>query len=152
MRWNANDLEMYKKEKQYIDTLVVPLIPISFTMNQKTSDLAFKGEVLSILMGELERELHGRVFLTPSFTYLQSKSLKGEINRLNQWIESILEQPFKHIFLISHDAHWKKDEQDLKGSYVWISNIPSTPLDSEETKRFINGQLEQLVDLFQTYW
>jgi len=29
MNWNGKDVELYLKEKQFIDTAIVPLIPVS---------------------------------------------------------------------------------------------------------------------------
>ena len=37
MKWNGNDIETYLKEKQFIDTAVVPLLPIAIGSEMKTS-------------------------------------------------------------------------------------------------------------------
>lgn len=152
MQWTSNDLQKYVQEKEYIDTLLVPLIPISFSRDEKLNELAFKGQVLTILMNELERELHGRVLLSLSYPYLSTDSIVKEVDRLNQWIEDAQQQPFEHIFLISHDVNWKKHEQLLSGSYIWLSNIPSVQIDSKEMEQFIREQMKQLNTLLQTYW
>lgn len=152
MQWRSQDLEKYVGAKEYIDTLIVPLIPISFSVDEKLESLASQGEVLAILMNELERELHGRIMLSPTYHYLTTNHVTEEMNRLNQWIKDIKQQPFKHIFLVSYDASWKKDEQLLDGSYIWISSIPSVSLDSKEMQQFVKDQIKQLNTLLQTYW
>ena len=43
MKWNVKDVEMYVQAKEYVDTVVVPLIPITFNdqMKQLTSSSEF---------------------------------------------------------------------------------------------------------------
>jgi len=147
-----SDLEKYIQAKEYVDTLMIPLLPISFSNDNQMKDQASQSEVLSILMNELERELHGRVLLTPSFFYLTSADQEKKINLLNEWIADAQEQPFKHVFLVTYDSSWKKDERALDGSLLWIPSVKSGDIHSEEMNNFIRDQVEQLVELIRTYW
>ena len=39
MKWNVKDVELYEQAKEYVDTVLIPLIPITFDdqMKQLTS-------------------------------------------------------------------------------------------------------------------
>src|SRR5699024_12531201 len=127
-------------------------LPISFSNDNQMKDQASQSEVLSILMNELERELHGRVLLTPSFFYLTSADQEKKINLLNEWIADAQEQPFKHVFLVTYDSSWNKDERALDGSLLWIPSVKSGDIHSEEMNNFIGEQVEQLVEFIRTIW
>src|SRR5690625_2899486 len=93
LRWNKTDLAKYLTAKEYIDTLIVPLIPFSFSDENQYEKNAFLKEVLTLFTNEIEKELHGRVLLSPEYNYLKSNEKDFEISRLNQWIENAQTQP-----------------------------------------------------------
>lgn len=152
MKWKKSDLEKYVPEKEYIDTLVVPLFPIVFSNDHQLANQALQTEILSILTNELEQELAGRVLLTPSYNYLKSTNKELEISRVNDWVKDAKKQPFKHVFLITYDPSWKKNERNLDGSLLWIPSITPDDTHSEEMKKFIRNQVNQLVELIKSYW
>lgn len=154
MKWKKTDLEKYIQEKQYIDTLLIPLLPISFSTDQQLASQAFQNELLTILTNGLEQNLAGRVLLTPTYHYLKlnNKIREDEMNRLNEWIKNAQNEPFKHYFLITHDLAWKKEERALDGTLLWIPTVTSGDIQSEEINRFTRDQLEQLVELIRSYW
>ena len=153
MKWKKSDLEKYIPEKEYIDTLMISLIPILFSNDRQLADQAFKSEVLAILTNELEQELAGRILLSPPYHYLKSKDLTIDIQRLNEWIKDAQMQPFKHVFFITYDSSWKRNERDLKGdSLLWIPSVKTSDVFSDEMNNFIRGQVEQLIELIRSYW
>ena len=46
MNWNVKDIEVFETEKEYIDTAVIPVVPIDFSPEIKTS--AAQTEFISI--------------------------------------------------------------------------------------------------------
>lgn len=70
MQWKKVDIERYREAKTYIDTLFMPLIPFQLSSDDELGKHAFQSEALTIFLNELEKELSGRVFLTPAYTYL----------------------------------------------------------------------------------
>src|SRR5699024_5958493 len=120
MQWVKSDLEQYIHAKEYVDTLVVPLLPYQLSHGSALSQDAFQGEVLHIFTNAIEKELTGRILLTPYYSYVRAKDLHSEVERLNTWVDSALEQPFEHVFFITFDANWKKHEPNLKGSLIWL--------------------------------
>src|SRR5699024_6080370 len=146
MKWVKSDLMQYKTAKEYVDTLLIPLVPFQLS-NDKTYDKdAFQRDVLSLLVHGVEKELTGRVMLTPSYNYLSTKdTIDDETNRLNTWIQHCHTQPFQHTFLITFDAAWKKDEKNIDGTLLWFPSLDSGDLNSEEMQSVIKGQVKQIV-------
>ena len=152
MKWNKADLESYVKEKEYIDTLLVPIIPFQLSDETDLVKMAFQNEVLAIFLNELEKELKGRVMLTPNYHYLKSTKKEEEIDRINTWIKDANKQPFNHTFFFTFDASWKKEEQALDGTLLWLPGTHSGDVNSKEIATIIRDQVEQVSELIRSYW
>ena len=152
MKWTSADLQKYVQAKEYVDTAIIPVQ--GFQLNQEKTMVkdATQREVLSIYTNEIEKELSGRVLLTPQYNYLKSNDLKDEVSRLNHWIEHIQEQPFTSVFLLTFDSQWKKCEREINGELLWFPNVQTTNINSEETGQMIRSQVEQISELIRSYW
>ena len=64
MKWVSQDIEMFLKEKQYVDTAVLPLLPVSFGDDIKQS--VAMTEFISLLSVQLERQFRGRLIMLPA--------------------------------------------------------------------------------------
>ncbi|MFZ3578160.1 YpiF family protein [Virgibacillus sp. DJP39] len=152
MQWVKKDLLQYIQAKEYVDTIIVPLSPFHLSDDTDIPKSAFKGEVLSILTNEIEKELTGRIVLTPSYNYLKNADKEQEVARLNEWIEDSTKQPFSNTFFITFDSSWKKHEQSLKGTLLWFPGIQSGDLSSREMHGVIHDQVGQISELIKSYW
>lgn len=152
MRWIKSDLEKYVEAKEYIDTLLVPLFPFDFSSDTNLAKNAFQIEVLSVFLNELEKELTGRVVLSPHYHYLKSAQKEIEIERLNNWVADAKKQPFEHVFFITFDTTWKKEESAMAGTLLWLPGTQSGDIQSKETAAIIRGQVEQVNELIRSYW
>lgn len=152
MRWNQHDIDQYIKAKEYIDSLIIPLIPFQLTDEGNSSKHAFQAEVLNVFANELEKELTGRILLTPSHFYLVNEDLSIDITKINQVVEHVSTQPFKHIFFLTFDPRWKKHETSLNGNLIWLPGISTGNINSQETVRIIREQVKQVSELIRSYW
>ena len=152
MKWKKEDLRKYVQAKEYIDSIITPLIPFQLSGNNDLEKNAFQSEALTILSGEIEKELTGRVMLTPAYNYLKSANKESEIVRLNNWVEDTKKQPFSHFFFITFDSSWKKLEQSLNGTLLWLPGMQTGDLNSKETHALIRDQVEQISELIRSYW
>lgn len=152
MRWSKEDLEKFIPAKEYVDTLILPLLPFQLTEEDDLGKMAFQCEVLTIFVTELEKELAGRVLLTPSYYYNKKASKKAEVERVNGWVDDALNQPFEHVFFITFDAKWKKEEKDLKGSLLWLPSNHSVGINSKEMVMIIRDQVAEVGELIRSYW
>ena len=72
--------------------------------------------------------------LMPTYTYLKIVDKQSEINRVNTWIADIKEQPFTNVFLLTFDAAWKKNEQEINGHLLWLPTMQSGNLSIERNE------------------
>ncbi|WP_173916307.1 DUF2487 family protein [Halobacillus sp. Marseille-Q1614] len=151
MLWTKNDLKIYLAEKEYVDTVFIPLVPFDPASDKNMEKEAFQNEINQVFAHLLEKEFKGRILLSPSYHYLTGEQEK-EVDRLNHWVDSYKKQPFEHVFLFTLDPKWKKYERQLEGQLLWIPGLGSGDLQSTETKSFIKEQAGQVSDLIQAYW
>src|SRR5699024_10474683 len=100
----------------------------------------------------IEKELTGRILLTPYYSCLRVKDLKSEVERLNMWVDNALTQPFSHVFFITFDMNWKKHEANLNGSLICLQLTQAEDIHSEEIRTFIQSQVSQIRELIKSYW
>ncbi|GAA0599889.1 YpiF family protein [Virgibacillus siamensis] len=152
MKWKKNELEQYIGAKEYVDTIIIPLLPFQLSDDSTMTKDAFQREVLETFTNELELELTGRVLLTPAYNYLKTADKEVEIGRLKSWTDNISNQPFHHVFFTTFDSAWKKVERDLPGTLLWLPGITKGEIDSKEMQTVIRSQVEQVNELIRTYW
>ncbi|OZU90121.1 hypothetical protein CIL03_02980 [Virgibacillus indicus] len=152
MYWKKEDINKYVQAKEYIDTIIIPLIPFQLSQDNDLEKNAFQSEVLTVFSGEIERELTGRVMLIPTYTYLKSADKESEAARLNGWVEDAEKQPFNHTFFVTFDSSWKKHEQALNGTLLWLPGLQTGDLHSKEMHAIIRDQVEQISELVRSYW
>lgn len=151
MKWHSKDIKQYSKAKEFVDTLFIPLIPFHLSSGD-VEKRALQNEVMSIYANEIEQSLTGRVMLVPHYYYLSSKDLQLEVERLNEWIQSTNNELFKHVFLLTFDSTWRKFEQQLDGTLIWLPGMYSGKIYSEEVTQMISDQVEELIELIRSYW
>lgn len=152
MQWSKPDLQQYIKAKEYVDTLIIPLLPFQLSRDENLEKDAFRGDVLNIFTNAIEKELTGRVLLSPNYVYLNEKDMDAEIKRLNLWVENGLKQPFEHVFFVTFDSKWKRHERELNGTLIWLAGIQTGDIHSKEMQAFIKEQVNQIGELIQSYW
>lgn len=151
MKWRKKDLTQYVQAKEFIDTIIIPFIPFHMIDNDFEKD-SFQSETLNLFVSELEKELSGRILVTPNYHYIKTGDLESEVERVNDWTNHIMKQPFKHLFFISFDPKWKKMERELDGTLIWLPGFLSSDLHSEESKQQIRAQVKDVIELIRSFW
>lgn len=150
LQWNAKDLASFKEVKEYIDTAIVPLLPISLE-----ADLIQCGsmvEFTSLVSGALQVQFTGRTLSFPPFTYWRQEDFTKKSIRLKQWEQTIQKEGFKHIFYFTSDLEWKLYETG-KGSELFV--LPTVPLESMEDqykRSMVEDQVKQFINLIIQKW
>ncbi|WP_246942165.1 YpiF family protein [Bacillus pinisoli] len=151
MKWITADADLYLQSKEYVDTVIIPLIPISTGTQMK--NIVLNGEFISILTNELERQFKGRVFLIPPFTYLKDdQQLEKEFSRLIEWKNSLTGQDFKHVVYITSDASWQQFENEMGKALIWLPAVPLEHVDSKVKQQIMTDQIQQIVPLLLSAW
>lgn len=150
MKWETKDMNMYLQEKEYVDTAIIPLVPISTQTDVKST--VSMGEFIELLTFELERQFKGRMVLFPSFTYITSESDAELTTRLNEWSREFTESGMKHIFFLTSHSEWKNREASLEGTLMWIPTVPLGNMEERLKKEVVQDQIKQLTPLFAKKW
>ncbi|WP_226672934.1 YpiF family protein [Rossellomorea aquimaris] len=150
MNWNVKDIEVFESEKAYIDTAVIPVVPVDFGKDIRVS--AAQSEFINLLSLHLERQFKGRMMMTPSFTYRMSSLTDSEISRLSQWAEELGDSGVKHIFFLTSDSGWKKVEDQLGDRLIWVPSIPLENLDEQYKHSIMEDQVKQLLNIIVQKW
>ncbi|MDC3415367.1 YpiF family protein [Aquibacillus salsiterrae] len=152
MQMNRKDLEQFIEAKEYVDTLLIPLSPVSINGDEQGKKVVFQGELLQIFCNEIEKYYTGRIFLFPPYYYLVNGSYQNEVERLNKWVGAAKEHPFEHVFFLTFDHFWKKQEKNIDGHLLWFPTMTSGDLHSKENQSLIKEQIEQIKQLITSYW
>ncbi|MGA5690426.1 YpiF family protein [Cytobacillus pseudoceanisediminis] len=150
MKWVSQDIEMFLKEKQYVDTAVLPLLPVSFGDDIKQS--VAMTEFISLLSVQLERQFRGRLIMLPGYAYLKSAGEDSLLSGLGEWEAELKAQGFKHIFLLTSDSMWKSLEDRLEGGLIWLPSLPLEHMDENYRNSILDDQVKQLLNLFVQKW
>jgi hypothetical protein len=150
MKWVTKDIDTYLQAKEYVDTAVIPLTPISWKDSMKST--VAMGEFITILSGEVERQFKGRIILFPPFTYSVSESKENRLERLSEWSSDVRKEGMEHIIYLSSDSEWKQVEQQVPGSLIWLPTLPLEYVDEKYKQSMIQDQMKQLITIFMNIW
>jgi Protein of unknown function (DUF2487) len=150
MKWNSEDIEMYLKAKEYVDTIVLPLFPVS--LDDQMKQTAEMTEFISLICVQLERQFRGRLIMLPGYTYLKSIRVDELTSNLLKWEQEFLNKGFKHIVYLTSDSDWKKFESQLNGSLIWLPTIAFQKMDEQYRNIILEDQVKQLYSLFIQKW
>ncbi|WP_297990743.1 YpiF family protein [Anoxybacillus sp.] len=140
MKWTAKDVDMYEQAKEYVDTALIPCIPIGST-NMKA--FAEMGEHTLLIANDVERQFKGRVMLFPPLTYFVHEHVPS---RVREWTNMLKTLGFQHIcFLTSH-----ADVADE--TFVYVPALPLEHVDESYKQKIVRQQVEQVMDVLVTKW
>lgn len=152
VKWHKDDVKKYVEAKEYIDTLVIPTLQLQIEDETTIERDAFTAEIATIYANEIEKELSGRIFVTPFYSYLKQKDLTKEAERINEWIEHFKSQPFQHTFILTFDNAWKKVERALNGELLWLPSVKPIDLKTTEASSLLTSQIEHISELIRSFW
>ena len=150
MKWISQDIEMYMKSKEYVDTVVLPLFPVSFDDDIKQT--VAMTEFISLLSVQLERQFRGRLVMLPGYSYLKSTAEDKLVSDVKDWETELLAKGFKHVFYITSDSSWKAIENKLEGGLIWLPSLPLEHMDDNYKNSILEDQVKQLLNLFLQKW
>ena len=146
MNWTTKDMDTYLQQKEYIDTLIIPLLKVETNLEKMKSSTS-SAEFLMHLTLFIETQFKGRIMLMPPFSYTQSTDL-GEMERT---ISSDLNLThFKYVFLLTTDSAWTSIETD--GQLIWLPSIPLGDMDKRLRQSIIEDQLKHVLPQFTKKW
>jgi Protein of unknown function (DUF2487) len=148
VKWTVSDVDMYEKEKQYIDTALLPLVQL--TLSNATKTAVAGGELVQLLASEVERQLKGRLFLLPPFTYFLTETKEECVKRLNVWTDELKKSGMAHVFYLTSDRMW--NETELGGKLFVLPSIPLEHMDEVYQQQMVREQTSKLLSSFISHW
>ena len=145
MNYNAKDIEQFLNQKQFIDTAIVPMLPVDFSTESGMRS-GSEADFLMSLVTYVEKQFKGRVFLTPPFPYFQKT---GNID-INDIHDHLIEAGFQHVLFITCDARWKQIQPEL--SVMWLPAIPLESLELDVKNRILQDQLNYVIPHLTKMW
>lgn len=146
MNWKAQDLDTYMQQKMYIDTLLVPLLPID-TAADRAKNSASSAEFLMHLTNFIEGQFKGRMMVLPPLSYTQSTNYEQFAETVNK---DFAETEFKHVFYLTTDRNWI--DQQVDGEVIWLPSIPLESMEPKLRQSVIEDQLRQVLPTFTKKW
>lgn len=150
MNWNGKDAELYGKEKEFIDTAVVQLLPLDLGAGMKSA--AEKGEFIQLLSMHLERQFRGRMMFLPPFTYFEDLSPDMKQSLLSSWEVKLKEAGFKYVFYLTSDLSWKNEAKPKAGSLLAVPPIPLSHMEEQYKHSLMEDQVMQLLNTVVQLW
>lgn len=146
MNWNASDMNLFLQQKEYIDTLVIPLIKVE-THEERMKSSASSTDFLMNLVDYIELQFKGRIMVSPPFAYSPSMELQqfGDV-----LAEDFSHSSFKHVFYLTTDADWTTIP--IKGKVLWLPAIPIEHMDDRLKQSILEDQLKQLLPQLTEEW
>ncbi|MEZ0116137.1 UNVERIFIED_ORG: hypothetical protein ABRZ91_000094 [Heyndrickxia coagulans] len=148
--WRAKDMELYQQERYFIDTAVLPLVPVSF--GDHIRQLASGYEWIQMIAGCLESQFKGRIVLLPAFPYLQQTIPDSAGPAIKSWEAELTESGFRHIFYLTSDPGWQRLQAELNGNVVWLPAVPLEHMEQKQQDAIVDEQVKQLISIIVRSW
>lgn len=146
MNWTGKDMDTYLQQKEYIDTLVIPLVKVQTNMdNIKTS--ASSTEFVMHLASLIETQFKGRMMFAPPVVYTSKTNIK---QMAQTTLQEFADTTFKHVFYLTTDHAWS--EMELAGQVIWMPSIPLESMEASLRQSILEDQLRQLLPKFTEQW
>ncbi|CAD2073589.1 hypothetical protein GCM10007275_03850 [Jeotgalicoccus coquinae] len=140
MLYNNRDLRMLKDEIEFVDTAIVPFVNIGFDGNllHHANNL----ELIQLVTIQLEKQLKGRLMITPSLT-----SVGGDSSSLAAYRDQLTEYGFKNVVSLSFDALETDGVHNIK-----MNSIPISDMDNEMKISIINDEVKSVIKQIIGVW
>ncbi|MBS4194494.1 YpiF family protein [Lederbergia citri] len=148
MNWTAKDVHVYTTEREYIDTAIIPLMPVILDGGIKRA--AEQGEFIQLLSMHLERQFRGRTLMLPPFAYV--KDPKEIIEELESWSNKANQAGFSYVFYLTSDSKWQSLNESCNGTLIYMPSIPLEHMDEQHKHSVIDNQLKSLIGEIINAW
>lgn len=146
MFWTSKDIDQFLKQKEFIDTVIVPLVLLEGT-NSDIKQSASGAEFLMSLTNFIEQQFKGRIVLTSPITYTKSMPRKEIITAV---YDELVAAEFKYIFFVTSDHEWNQIGPDY--DILWLPSIPLGDMDQKVRQSVLSDQLRQVIPMLSLKW
>lgn len=143
MRFDSIDARKSLTERQYVDTLVVPLVELAF--DEEMVRKAERNEVIQAVALETERQLSGRTMLCPTLSYV-------DVETGSLLAETVLERAtasgFSHVLFISSDVRFKVFDLPI----IFVPPLALKGMSGEQSHTMVQNFATQVITELSARW
>ncbi|CAD2075632.1 DUF2487 family protein [Phocicoccus pinnipedialis] len=129
MLYTKNDLNVIKDEIEFIDTAIIPVVDID--MDNLSMNRAEHIEFIQLIIMMLEKQLKGRLLITPLFTVVGEDASQVEV-----FNNQLKEYGFKNTIVLSFR------ELSLEGiPVIKINHVPISDMDKDILESMVKDEM-----------
>ncbi|UBH12203.1 DUF2487 family protein [Macrococcus armenti] len=139
MLFNHRDLLLLNDQLDYIDTAIVPVIPVDYS--QKLLKIADEYEMLQYVTLGTEQQFKGRLLVTPPV------QLFDALNPVENVTQQLKQYGFKHVVIVCPQTLNIEAENLHK-----VTVMPLESMDDNMKQEFIQDNVKALMKCIITIW
>ncbi|WP_214761964.1 DUF2487 family protein [Exiguobacterium sp. s146] len=143
MRFDGLDAMKSLTERQYVDTLVVPLVELAFDEDMVRK--AEGNEVIQAVALETERQLSGRTMLSPTLSYVDVEAGRSLAEQVTAQATS---SGFTHVLFISSDLRFKGSELPI----IFVPPLALKGMTAEQSHTMVQNFATQVITELSSRW
>ncbi|MGE9214591.1 MULTISPECIES: DUF2487 family protein [Exiguobacterium] len=130
-------------ERQYVDTLVVPLVELAFDEDMVRK--AEGNEVIQAVALETERQLSGRTMLSPTLSYVDVDAGRATAEAV---LTKAVSSGFSHVLFISSDLRFKGSELPI----MFVPPLALKGMSGEQSHTMVQNFATQVITELSSRW
>lgn len=143
MRFDGLDAMKSLSERQYVDTLVVPLVELAFDEDMVRK--AEGNEVIQAVALETERQLSGRTMLSPTISYVDAEAGRALAEQVTVQATA---SGFTHVLFISSDLRFKGSELPI----IFVPPLALKGMSGEQSHTMVQNFATQVITELSSRW
>ncbi|KGI85223.1 MULTISPECIES: DUF2487 family protein [unclassified Exiguobacterium] len=143
MRFDGIDAMKSLTERQYVDTLVVPLVELAFDEDMVRK--AEGNEVIQAVALETERQLSGRTMLSPTLSYVDVDAGRATAEAV---LTKAVSSGFSHVLFISSDLRFKASELPI----MFVPPLALKGMSGEQSHTMVQNFATQVITELSSRW
>lgn len=143
MRFDGLDAMKSLTERQYVDTLVVPLVELAFDEDMVRK--AEGNEVIQAVALETERQLSGRTMLSPTLSYVDVEAGRSLAEQVTAQATA---SGFTHVLFISSDLRFKGSELPI----IFVPPLALKGMSGEQSHTMVQNFATQVITELSSRW
>lgn len=139
MLYNFNDIKSLKDQLEFVDTAIVPFV--NADINDEALTHANDIELVQLVTIQLEKQLKGRIFITPPLA-----TVFTDTSVLQQYREQLYDYGFKNVVILTH----LNIADDFKA--IKLNQIPLQDMSNDIKYDLVNDEVKKVMKSIISIW
>lgn len=143
MRFDSQNARRSLTERQYVDTLIVPLVELAFDEEMVRKAECY--EVIHAVSIETERQLSGRTMLSPTISYID---LEAGARLAEDVVLKANSSGFSHVLFIASDVRFKSYDLPI----LFVPPLALTTMSQDQGHTMVQNFATQVITELSSRW